>query len=108
MKRYISILVVIIICFAQTPVFKSILNFSGLDTKAWIEKGNTHLAEEEPLSSTDDPGNDRAADQENFYTKHHHIISNQFQLSAKDRFVCYGTTLNKPPFNEDDLRPPNP
>ena len=41
-----------------------------------------------------------------FFTGHSNDNSVQYNLSDKDRLICYKTRLNIHPFSEDDPKPP--
>ena len=69
-----------------------------LDKKAPVEK--------DVDSEKENKIKEKGEEQEKFYSKDHHFITNSFQLSDKDKFVCTNTKLNVHPFNDDVIQPP--
>lgn len=43
---------------------------------------------------------------EKYYSRNNYMITSQFQLTDKDKFICFSTKLNRHPYEEDDIQPP--
>ncbi|MEO6452995.1 MAG: hypothetical protein ABIN97_02930, partial [Ginsengibacter sp.] len=61
-------------------------------------------ADEESENEKENKGKEKIEEHEKYYTNH--IVTSQFQLSPKDKFICFSTKLNIHPYSEDDIQPP--
>jgi len=79
--------------------------------KAEYKKANAQTAKNFPAGEKSEPekenaGKEKTEEQEKFYSRHNHIITSQFQLSDKDKFICFSTRLNVHPYQDKDIQPP--
>jgi hypothetical protein len=45
-------------------------------------------------------------EEEKFFSRSHFVLINCFQLSDKEKFICFSTQLNLHPHQKEELRPP--
>ena len=60
--------------------------------------------DEETEKSTQEK--EKSETQEKYDTRHNYQFTNRFHLSANHRFICFNTSLNKHPYQDDDIQPP--
>ena len=82
-----------------------------MDFCAVTKKENTRItknpdANEEPETEKDNIGKEKIGEQEQYIPKHNYNTKSQFQLSDKDKFTCFSAKLNRHPYQEDDIQPP--
>lgn len=62
--------------------------------------------DEESETEKEDKGKEKIEEQEKYYTRNNHILYSQTLLWGKDKFICFNTKLNKHPYQDDDIQPP--
>lgn len=80
------------------------MDFGARYKKENIQNKNFPADEESDTQKEKDK--EKSEEQEKYYSRNHHIITSQFQLSDKDKFICYSTKLNAHPYQDDDIQPP--
>lgn len=45
-------------------------------------------------------------EEEKYFSRSHFVLINCFQLSDKEKLICFSTQLNRHPHQEEELRPP--
>jgi hypothetical protein len=45
-------------------------------------------------------------EEEKYISRNPFVLINCFQLSDKEKFICFSTQLNRHPYQEEELRPP--
>lgn len=104
LKKIIPILLLLVISVNHLNIADVIMHFStrceAVNDKA--QKG--YPADEETEKSTQEK--EKGEEQEKYYTGHIYQLTNRFHLAANHRFICYSTSLNKNPYQDDDIQPP--
>ncbi len=67
---------------------------------------NSFPVDEESEKEKENKGKEKVEEQEKYYNRNNYILTSQFHLSDKDKFVCFNTKLNMHPYQEDDIQPP--
>lgn len=80
--------------------------FSATYNKEKTKAAKNFPVDEESETEKEIKGKEKIEEQEKYYTKNNNITTSQFQLSDKDKFICFSTKLNKHPYQEDDIKPP--
>ena len=102
-KKSIPLFLFVIICISHLNIFDAAANF-GARYKKENTQTNSFPVEEEP-DTQKEKGKEKSEEQEKDLNRNTIIIS-QFQLSDKDKFICYSTKLNRHPYKDDDIQPP--
>ncbi|MES2777073.1 MAG: hypothetical protein V4722_23045 [Bacteroidota bacterium] len=105
MKKIIPILLLLVISINHLNIIDAVLHYSACCQAA---KDNNHQKDFPADEETEKGGaaKEKGEEQEKYYAGHNYLLTNKFQLSANARFICYSTTLNKHPYQDDDIQPP--
>lgn len=99
-------MLLIIICINHLNIVDAIIDFSARYKKENTKTTKNFPADEESETEKENKGKEKIEEQEKYYPRNIHIITSQFQLSDKDKFICFSTKLNRHPYQEDDIQPP--
>ncbi|MEJ7611834.1 MAG: hypothetical protein WKF88_11715 [Ferruginibacter sp.] len=103
MNKLSSIFFLLIICISHINILDVVSGITHISKEIKAKHLNTDFGDSE--QEKENKGEEKIAE-EKFFPYHLNITGFQYNLSGKDRFICYTTRLNIHPFPEGDLQPP--
>lgn len=81
-------------------------DFTARFKKETCQKTKSLSNSAESESEKEDKGKVKSEEQEKYFTRSIYQLKSNFQLSDRDKFICFNSMLNKNPYQDDDIEPP--
>jgi len=105
LKKIIPIFLLFIICINHLDIIDAAMGFRATYKKENSQTTKNFPSNEKSETEKENKGKEKIEEQEKYFRTNHSIAA-QFQLSDKDKYICFSTKLNIHPYQEDDIQPP--
>jgi len=106
LKKIIPIFLFIIVCFNHLNIIDAVIDFSATYKKENSPVTKNVPFDEESETEKENKGKEKSEEQEKYYSRVNYFTTSQYQLSARDKFICFNTRLNIHPYQDDEIQPP--
>lgn len=94
-----------IISISHLNIINALADINTVYKKQTSQAAKSFPPDEQNETEKETKGKEKSEEQEKFYNKVDYSLNN-FHLSSRERFICFSTTLNVHPYQEDDIQPP--
>jgi hypothetical protein len=102
LKKIIPIFLLVTICLSHLNIIDAVVHFSARYKAANQQKGKEMPAEKE----TEKEAKEKAGEDEKLLHRNCLAAVTRFNMSNREKLICYRTILQKHPYREDDTEPP--